>query len=46
MYSISKILSRHGATVEEMTQEVNKAKLDLEKAQKELKSMTGLQKAC
>jgi len=45
MSSTSEILPRHGATVEEMTQEVNKAKQDLEKAQKELKSMTGLQKA-
>ena len=37
---------RHGASVEEMAKEVNKAKEQLDKAEKELKQMSSLNKVC
>lgn len=36
----------HGASVEEMAKEVNKAKEQLDKAEKELKQMSSLNKVC
>jgi hypothetical protein len=39
-------MSRHGATVEQMTIEVNKAKTKLETAERDLKQMTNLNKVC
>jgi len=46
VFSHSLTLSRHGATVEEMTIEVNKAKTKLETAERDLKQMTTLNKVC
>lgn len=37
---------RHGASVEEMAREVNKAKEQLDKAERELKQMSSLNKVC
>lgn len=38
--------SSHGATVEEMVVEVNKAKKDLDSAKSDLKQMISLNKVC
>lgn len=38
--------SRHGASVEDMTIEVNKAREKLQKAENDLKQMTSLNKVC
>ena len=40
------VFDRQGASVEEMVQEVNKAKGNLEKVEKELKQMSALNKVC
>ena len=40
------VFDRQGVSVEEMVQEVNKAKGNLEKVEKELKQMSALNKVC
>lgn len=43
-YPSNDLPTRHGATVEEMTIEVNKAKAKLETAERDLKQMASLNK--
>jgi structural maintenance of chromosomes protein 6 len=46
MMALTLLPCRHGASVEEMAKEVNKAKEQLDKAEKELKQMSSLNKVC
>lgn len=45
-YDVEFLYCRHGASVEDMAKEVNKAKEQLDKAEKELKQMSSLNKVC